>query len=170
LAKGGLFLRRIRARVSEVPSGFSWFVKGKVAASGFPASKRQFRWLSLQGIKAIITLTEYPLSEDAAHYFELIHIPMQDHLPPSPEKLLYAASQIQKKVEEGKPVLVHCLAGQGRTGCVLAAWLIQNGVNVSEAIARVRELRPGSIENGQESSLYQLQSIVRSSNNTRSSV
>jgi len=52
-------------------------------------------------------------------------------------------------------VLVHCAAGIGRTGAVLAAYLIRTeNLSATEAIFRVRSQRPGSIEKGQENSLH----------------
>ena len=44
------------------------------------------------------------------------------------------------------PVAVHCLAGQGRTGTVLAAYLIRGGLSSEQAIAEVRAICPGAIE------------------------
>ena len=43
-------------------------------------------------------------------------------------------------------VAVHCAAGLGRTGTVLAAWFVTQGLSAQNAIARVRRLRPGSVE------------------------
>ena len=43
-------------------------------------------------------------------------------------------------------VAVHCLAGRGRTGTVLAAYFVHRGLSAREAIQKVRDLRPGSIE------------------------
>ncbi|MGD1055137.1 MAG: protein tyrosine phosphatase, partial [Nitrososphaerales archaeon] len=61
MGTGGLFLRKLRARVSDQPTGFVWVEKGKLAGSGYPASRSQLEWLRNQGIKAILTLTEDPL-------------------------------------------------------------------------------------------------------------
>jgi atypical dual specificity phosphatase len=43
-------------------------------------------------------------------------------------------------------VAVQCLAGKGRTGTVLAAYFVRQGLTADEAIRKVRDLRPGSVE------------------------
>lgn len=47
-------------------------------------------------------------------------------------------------------VLVHCRGGLGRAGMVAARILVEMGVTPSEAMARVREVRPGAIETAQQ--------------------
>lgn len=46
----------------------------------------------------------------------------------------------------GGRVLVHCVGGLGRTGLVAARLLIELGMAPEQAIAAVREARPGAIE------------------------
>ena len=54
---------------------------------------------------------------------------------------------LDRKAHERKMGLaVHCAAGLGRTGVVLACYFIDKGLTAANAIARVRRLRPGSIE------------------------
>ncbi|MBI2969639.1 MAG: cyclin-dependent kinase inhibitor 3 family protein [Gammaproteobacteria bacterium] len=47
---------------------------------------------------------------------------------------------------QGERVLVHCFAGLGRTGTVAARLLVEMGAPPEEAIAAVREARPGTIQ------------------------
>jgi atypical dual specificity phosphatase len=46
----------------------------------------------------------------------------------------------------GRPVGVSCSAGLGRTGTILACYLVSRGLDADAAINRVRMKRPGSIE------------------------
>ena len=47
---------------------------------------------------------------------------------------------------EQRRVLLHCAAGLGRTGTVAARLLIASGVPAPQALARVRAVRPGTVE------------------------
>jgi atypical dual specificity phosphatase len=164
LGTGGVLLRKVRARVSDRPTGFLWVERGRIAASGYPASRRQLEWVRRQGVDTVLTLTEDPLpaewKEGLSMYFE--HMPMNDHAPPSVESLEEAASFVQGEVQREKKVLVHCLAGQGRTMCVLAAYLIKDkGTRPQDAMTRLRSLRPGAVESGQERALFDYAESLR---------
>lgn len=50
---------------------------------------------------------------------------------------------IQNQVQDGKSVLIHCLAGAHRAGTVAVAWIMyQTGKDVSEALALAKKCRP----------------------------
>jgi hypothetical protein len=158
LGTGGVFLRKVRARVSEKPTGFVWIEKGRLAGSGYPASRGQLEWLSGQGITVILTLTENPLPGDWLEGLPLKteHIPMKDHGVPDVAALEKAVAFLQGQLKAERVVLVHCLAGEGRTGCVLAAYLVrEKKVGAEEAIRTLRKIKPLFVEWSQEMAVFQ---------------
>ena len=151
-----MFLRRVRAVVADTPTGFLWVERGKLAASGYPASRSQVAWLQRAGVRSILTLTERPLPDAyvAGLNLETHHVAMEDHRPPSQESLRRAVDYIERQTAAGRPVLVHCLAGKGRTMCAIGAYLMETrGVTADQAIAELRSIRAGAVERGQEASL-----------------
>lgn len=160
-----MFLRRVRARVDDRPTGFVWVEEGALSASGYPASRGQVAWLAKAGVRSLLTLTESPLPAGWFSGLEINsrHIPMQDHEAPSLEVLEEAARYVEEERSNGRAVAVHCLAGEGRTGCVLAAYLIgAEGLGAREALGRIRSLKPEFVEKGQEKAIYEFAERAKS--------
>lgn len=156
MGRSGVLLRRLRAAWAAEPTEFHWIDPGKLAASGYPASRRQILWLGAQGIDDILTLTEDPLPAEwlAGTGIRNTHVPMKDHAPPELSSLDKAVDEIVERAASGDRILVHCLAGRGRTMCVLAAYAMKTrSLNVDGAIAWVRKFRSDAIEPGQEAAL-----------------
>jgi atypical dual specificity phosphatase len=63
------------------------------------------------------------------------------------EKIDHTIDFIQERIKNGEPTMVHCAAGVGRTGTILACYLIKyHNFSVKDAIDKVRKERPGSIQ------------------------
>ena len=153
MGTGGLFLRKLRAKVADEPTGFVWVEKGRLAGSGYPASKAQVEWLARSGIRSRLSLTVDPIPAKWIEGVNIVagHVAMEDHQAPSAESMGRAVDFIVEQVAAGRPVLVHCLAGEGRTGCVLSAYLIRmRNLSADEAMATLRQLKPGFVEWRQE--------------------
>jgi atypical dual specificity phosphatase len=75
--------------------------------------------------------------EDAG--FEHKKICVEDFAPPTLDQVDEFVSFVDAKLAEGKKVLVHCYAGRGRTGTMLAAFLIHRGASSDAAIREIRE-------------------------------
>jgi atypical dual specificity phosphatase len=130
------------------PTGFSWVEKPLLAALARPHYAEDLQWLRSAGIEVLLSLTEDPVRRDWVNDAGLmaVHIPFEDMQAPAPDQLDKAVGTITRALERQMPVAVHCGAGMGRTGVVLAAWFVTKGVLAENAIARVRRLRPGSVE------------------------
>jgi len=132
----------------SAPHGFSWVEKPHLAALARPSSAEDLHWLRQQGIQVLVSLTEDRLRRDWTDDAGLLvfHEPLEDMEAPTEEQLDRVVSAINKALDANLPVAVHCGAGLGRTGVVLAAYLVSRGMTAQAAIARIRRLRPHSIE------------------------
>ena len=61
--------------------------------------------------------------------------------------IVYLVNLLRNLKEKQEPVLIHCRAGWGKTGTILAIYLMEfYDKTAREAIQEVRNLRPWSIE------------------------
>lgn len=143
--------------------GFYWVVPGRLAGMGRPGRQgrgegtrqsieHDLAWLKDQGIGAILSLTETPLIEDLLGEYEFasLHLPVVDMTAPLSSQLVSALAFIDEQTAAGNSVAVHCLMGQGRTGTVLAAFLIRSGLTPSAALAEIRAVCPHAVENDRQ--------------------
>lgn len=132
---------------------FYWVIEDVLAGCSRPGANggdldRDLGELRGHGIGALLTLTENPLAAGALERHGLLglHLPVDDFHAPTTGQMLEALAFIDEARAVGIAVAVHCLAGQGRTGTVLAAYLIRGGLGANDAIASVRAVCPGAIE------------------------
>lgn len=81
------------------------------------------------------------------------HCPIVDFGAPGPDfeqAWASAGPEIQARLSGGERVLLHCLAGLGRTGTIAARILMERGVSAEDAVLAVRRARPGSIQSEEQ--------------------
>ena len=138
--------------VIPASTGFSWIVPNELAAMPLPGRDRPLDqdagFIEQEGIRLLVSLTEEPPDRATliARSIESVHIPIEDFTPPTREQMTEFVELVGESVAAGNVVGVHCTAGLGRSGTMSAAYLVSTGVAAADAIATVRELRPGSIE------------------------
>ena len=124
----------------------NWLITGKLAGSRYPETF-DLPGIYQEGIRAIVSLEEYRDPEAIIQQrMEHLHVPIPDFTAPSLSLLKRIISFISAMIEKEKPVLVHCYAGIGRTGTVLAAYLISQGNDVETALQKVRSRVPGAVQ------------------------
>lgn len=104
--------------------------------------------LHAAGIRAVVSLLNIP--SDASVYesagFSFLCLPVPDGGAPTMEQVGNFVRFVAGQIASGQPVAVHCQAGIGRTGTVLAAYLIHQGDDATTAINRVRAVEKAAIE------------------------
>jgi len=137
----------------RIPKNFSWLIKNEIAGMAKPVSVvPEFEFLKENGIDAIVSLSELPLHKSIIEEFgfETKHIPITDLTSPTQEQIEEFIIFVNKIISAQRKVVVHCDAGIGRTGTMLACYLVNKGCSARDAILEVREKRPGSIETAEQ--------------------
>jgi atypical dual specificity phosphatase len=163
MTKIGDAKRKLHGMITGKPDNFSWIIEKKLAGSAIPTSKEEVDWLKEEGVKSIVTIREEPLDDDWIDDIEYLHIHSNDMGVPEFDDLIFSVDYIHRRLENNEPVMVHCLAGLGRTGTILACYLIKHEkMSADDAITKIRKERSGSIQSySQEEIIFRFEKFIK---------
>ena len=121
---------------------FRWILPGRLAGSGMPGLfnplESDLEYIRDAGIRHVVSLTEHPIPADSGGEPSFHHFPIDDMGIPTPRRASEICDFVLAAIERQEPVLIHCKAGLGRTGTLLACCLITMGSTPQQALVRLR--------------------------------
>lgn len=147
MSKPGNIWRKVHGKITKKPTNFSWLIEEQLAGSGMPTSYDEFDWIINQGVNSIVTMTENALPENWTNKISYLHVPTPDLTAPDMQKIDSAVEFIHEQIQNNQSVMVHCAAGMGRAGTILACYFVKyKKLSALQAIKKIRDERPGSIQ------------------------
>lgn len=133
------------------PRGFLWLLPGRLAGTPWPGVVHDVHYdlaaLRAVGVTRLVSLTEVAFDPALAGRYGIacLSSPMPDMQPPTHAQAVALCEAIDGALAAGDVVAVHCRAGLGRTGTVLAAywlWLARGSRSALQALEDVRRIEP----------------------------
>lgn len=136
----------------DVPElALDWILPGRLAVLASP-DEAGLRELARLGVRLLISLNEAPPPAASVRRAGLrqVRAPFPDGSAPSLALVAELVGILRDALGRGETVAVHCDAGVGRAGTIVACYLVSCGYSPQTAIEFVRSRRPGAIENEQQ--------------------
>ena len=133
-----------------------WLRKGIIGGSQLPYTEDEIKEWKREGVKRVLVLPEdweieeswgsvdYYFSVLKSNGLDFLHVPIPDCGVPTDDQFTRIMRWL---LSDKKGNLVHCVGGLGRTGTILASYLIlTEDFDADRAIDEVRSVRPGAIQ------------------------
>jgi atypical dual specificity phosphatase len=128
---------------------FYWIIENEIAGSSLPHDKTHIDLLIKKNVKVVVSLT---YGTEVANLLwgsniRHIHLPITDFGVPDKETIDEFTTISRTAKEMKHPILVHCFAGCGRTGVMLAVYLMTfYDYKYENALKKIRSVRECAIE------------------------
>lgn len=130
---------------------FSWVSPHTLAGCRAPRNELEIQFLRSRGIHVLVRLQELNELRVASEALEGggiqdYHCPITEGGAPSSDEIHLLIEFLQRSIDTGKVVAVSCGGGIGRTGTILACYLVAQGTDAEQSILALRKIRGPSLE------------------------
>jgi atypical dual specificity phosphatase len=130
---------------------FSWLIPGEVAGHSAPESENDLSFLKQLGLKALVRMVESHKVLVTGEQIEALglidfHVPVPVFTAPGASQIDTMVAFVKSSVAAKNPVGVSCGAGIGRTGTILACYLVEQGYSADQALAELKDKRGAGVE------------------------
>jgi dual specificity MAP kinase phosphatase len=95
------------------------------------------------GITAVVNMRESQVHKpDQFKWLSVLNLPTKDWTPPSIENLQAGSKFIDRVIQNGGSVYIHCHQGLGRGPSMAIAYLMSTGMTFDDAFTEVKKVRP----------------------------
>lgn len=139
--------------VVPLPPHFKWILPGRLAGMGKPGLMgdidQDLTAIATAGISHLVSLTKelFPGNTLRPYGISGRHFPITDMSVPAIGTTASLCRDIKRQMENGNGVALHCHAGLGRTGTILASVLVWLGRSPEDAVKEIRAIGKGYIQN-----------------------
>jgi len=138
------------------PRNFLWVKRGCLAGTPKPGILADIDYdmhaLKRVGITTLVNLMEESFSRKTLNTYEIngMHFPIVDMSVPSLADAKKFCRDIEDLLAKGEVIAMHCKAGLGRTGTMLASILIWEGKTALEALETIRCIEPRWVQSEEQ--------------------
>lgn len=120
----------------------NWITK-EIAVGAAPSVKFDLNTIKQSGVEVILNLCAecgdlHEKERDAG--FIVYWLPISDAYAPELDELDEALEWLIEHVDSGKKTLIHCRFGVGRSGTIIAAYLLKKGFSLEQVLERMKQM------------------------------
>ena len=147
---------RAPAKALRAPREFHWVQMNLLGGVEQPGLRGDLDGhldgLQQLGVQVLVTLLEQPFEvrKIESRGIMSVHFPIDDMKVPTLAAAEELCARIAGWTEAGRATVVHCKAGLGRTGTILACVLVHQGLSPVKAIDTVRGVKSGYIQSDEQ--------------------